>query len=398
MNSYQRYKKKKRQFSQIHYCGVDFGASLGSYVGLIEWGIKRKFLFALTLLFKKYSLKYYKGEKYLCTYYLERSDYKELRDFYLGRIDGVRTEKIEYRFSFLHGLRSFYYIVDAILIFAKSPCSSLSDFLLILFCVRNLKYLEGSIFCQGLPEKYIAFNSAYEYESIITSFLRSKGVKTASFQHAHFVRYLDPKPFDVISYDNICSEVLFSWGPMSHEMVVSQSSVNVDVVRLGPPFDLPPSRVENHFGDSVYVILPRAMFSDYSAQLIVMLESREESFVVRAHPSDSESARAIEQGKNLRACQHKTLLEALSRPYRAVLSFNSTAIFTALGLGHKVLLFHPDQLEFVVDGVFEVRSSFELDAALDAPLLTPEMPLQNVFYDLAPGAQLRVLSEWLNSD
>ena len=49
----------------------------------------------------------------------------------------------------------------------------------------------------------------------------------------------------------------------------------------------------------------------------------------------------------------------------------------------------PDQLEFV--GTRIRGASFELDAALDAPLLTPEMPLQNVFYDFTRCATKSVI-------
>jgi hypothetical protein len=366
---YKEYKKLKGLLEGKSYKGYPLHLVLGSYLGMMIWKPSLSRFIRYILLNVK-NFKFPNSEKTINTFSVKRDDYLDLIKAYFPdskpqylRVDnGNKQEK-----PVLSAFMSITAFVRSC-IFASTIKCSLKERLKLIVALSIAFKVIDELEKQNIQcEKYIAFNSSYLIESFLCYYFRKRGVKTYSLQHGMYFNYINDTPFDVINFENICANELLVWGEYSKkeiELLIPKSS---SCMVFGYPKSRFPTVLSPAPMDKVLVLLPRNIYLDNTFLLLEYLKKYDLQYIVRPHPSvAAEVKQVVEPQKNFELDTNAILSETLAKfKYKAVISFNSTAVFEAALCEQNVFLFTTDKDEFRNPGFreFDLDSNFadELD-------------------------------------
>lgn len=343
-SAYNLYKKLKKKYVSATYRGVNVGYVLGSFLAEYSWNGRRSY-YSLRLMFITFEIDIDDDPQgNLATYYIDRADYAEL---YRGYKFGFEPKKINSKLSIFSFLNRFKYIPKVLKISRQlSFFSPLSVFFL-WFAVSLIEETFDKL--QSLKiYNYVAFNSAFKFESVISLVFMSLGVKTYSLQHGMYLKYEEDPPLDIINYENNCSQFLLLWGEYTRDQIKDYIPSHCNLLCAGYPELKIKSRKRI---PSLFVALPRSLYSKSSLKLLDILEKSGFQCIVRSHPNDKLTKQVIKKYKNLVHDNNPTLREALqSNIYLLVISFNSTALFEGILFEQKCAQFI-DENEFLMPKV-----------------------------------------------
>lgn len=391
MNYLERYKELKKSLTGLSYRGYPLDRVCGSYLAAIVWqpNIARWFKF---ILFKASQIPFIKGdEKLILTYSIEREDYKQLMSAYFPEIEpscvGFKNSLVQLLVS-ICSTPKFFLRAKAMI---RERELSLKDYLTLLvvtnIAVKIIDELESRD--EVKTNAYVAFNSSFLLESFFTYYFKKRNIPTYSLQHGMYCKYTNQAtPYDVINYENICADTLLTWGTFTVEQINELVPNDVTLKVIGNPL----IQVNSTTLDSrteIYVLLPRDIYWKESFELLSLLKKLDTySFIVRPHPSVKNKVEHYCNNQSNFEVDTNTNSNTLIASYyfKAVISFNSTSVFTALA--HQQNFFYYDNRSEIDVDTFSAFSTY--DELLTLFEKQPKKRSANYFY-----AQISNLTETL---
>ena len=319
---------------------------LGSYIALSIWGGESVKSWLIKFLFKFNLGIDDQYKKIFTTYSIDRPDYHYLMHQYFGQDSkpffvGIKNSKSE---LLSNPLSDLYYALKSV-VFICNIQIGLFDRIkfmpLLSICFKIIDSLESKkINC----EKYIAFNSSYKVESFLCFYFRNRGIETISLQHGMYYKYHNEVPLDIINYENVCADLLLTWGRYSYEQTSEFLPKSSRSIIFGYPFEK--QRKQDLLeSDDIYVVLPRVIYWDAAKDLLRILSSINPTvnYIVRPHPS----IRLFLQEWIDNCLDKRFFLDDTDllvnvfkeKSFKAVVGFNTTAIFQALLYDQNVLIY-----------------------------------------------------------
>lgn len=192
-------------------------------------------------------------------------------------------------------------------------------------------------------KSYVAFNSAYDMETILTLFFKEKGVRTFQISHGlSYIDYLLFKPFDIITAENINAENVIVWGKSSKEDLVKNYNFSSDKISIGgnPKYSLKSNLINLDF-ENCLVFLGRNIYDQGNFELLKVLVNIKQlkpsmNFYVKPHPNSnlSEIKLICERYGIIYLGIKDTVFELLnSHKYDFTISYNTTVYYESLNFG-----------------------------------------------------------------
>ncbi|WP_413693978.1 hypothetical protein [Psychromonas sp. KJ10-2] len=177
-----------------------------------------------------------------------------------------------------------------------------------------------------------------------------------------YFNYINDTPYDVINYENVCSDYLLLWGNYSKNEISKLIPNSSNYIVFGYPKSKFPILSKQIKSERIFVILPRDIYLDDSIKLLNFLKDYKIQFTIRPHPSISTKINdIIKSNDNFIIDSAMLLSESLNKhKYRAIISFNSTAIFEAALYEQNVYLFKTNKNEFKNPGFNELTLESDL--------------------------------------
>lgn len=363
---------------------------LGSYIAQNIWKEPSVRLWFRQILFK-FNLKLNNLEReVLSTYSTDRSDYLELIHNYLGKDSNpllVRNKdtKKDLLSSPLSDIR---YAFRAAVFVRRLNLSRWQKINLLPVLSIGYKIIDALESFDIKCEKYVAFNSSYLIESFLSYYFRIRGVMTFSLQHGMYYKYQNKIPIDIINYENVCAEVLLTWGRYSSEQINEFLPNSSRALIYGYPLKQTlKKKILN--SEDILIVLPRSIYWDLSKYVLERLKSLNVlgKFILRPHPSISLNVQdwlARQDGNKFCIDSTKSLSEAFERTlFSAVIGFNTTAVFQALLHDQNIIIYESEDDEFENPG-FKSFSRFHdnqyIEKLFDEPNVEKMLQLKNYFF------------------
>jgi len=255
---------------------------------------------------------------------------------------------------------------------ASKDLSGIEKFYIFLsiYSALNFYYYLEKTFSEINPEKYLSFNSSYQFESIMTLYFRYKGVETYSMQHGMYFEFKNRIPFEMITSYFCTAKNMLLWGEFSKQQIQKYVPENTNLIVIGNPlysnYDSEKLDVYSVLSTKVIVGLPRGVYEKEVLKLLRVLESpllSEYEFVVRPHPNldKKKIVGFIKDNPNILLSSKRTLNEDIEESaYRAMIGFNSTVLFEGLTYKLPVLQYRSGNDEFYDVGFPEFSNSQQL--------------------------------------
>ncbi|MFA0087029.1 hypothetical protein [Vibrio sp. 10N.261.51.F12] len=350
---YNRYKELKNKLFFFDYKDYPLDLVLGSYLARMVWQPSIR-LFVSYFLFNVKDFPNLNSGDTILTYSTKRNDYYELMSRFFPniipqyvRIESTGNGKVNNLFE---SIRATF---RATVFLRNVKCKINDKIILVLGVSLAFKVIDEIEKKDIKCKRYIAFNSSYLIESFLSYYFRKRKIQTYSLQHGIYFDYINEKPIDVINYENVCANEIIMWGEYSKREVenIIPSSSRCKVYGY-PVEDIP----ERMVSKAILVLLPRKIYLKECVELIEYLKKFDEEYIVRSHPSIISNMQEMELYKNNISIDNNSSLKEtlLKYRYRAVIGFNSTALFEASLYKQKVLLFKTDNQEFRNPGFKEI--------------------------------------------
>ncbi|MEA5428595.1 hypothetical protein [Arcicella lustrica] len=356
LKSFDRYCELKKELS-LEIEGFDYSILLSTDLIKLTYRMYDNDYFSLKKivrqLFKIPNLKEIKKafllKNSLITVSANRSDYNEL-------INEIRTfvndsdfiplykiaDRLYYNFNLLITFKVFFYFL-----FSYSKEFNIKERVYLasraLFYRNVLKSLsELFLDFDTTDKKYIAFNSSFDNECLLTEFFNSIGIKT--YQLSHGLSYIDYKlfkPFDCITAENIRAKTVLVWGESSKkDLILNYSFSDLRIIVAGnPKYSLKKITVKQTF-KCCAVFLARDIYQDGNIMLINILGKLAIDlgieFHIKLHPLSNKEilSEAISVNRLAFIPIDYTIKEILEdNQYDFAICYNTTVYFEAMYYG-----------------------------------------------------------------
>jgi len=350
--NYDEYRKQKKELKRLKAHDIRWDLALGSY--LTHMIRSKSFIAILKLFFEKYTVvKRDDGDggksdvSYI--YYANREDYVNLINGYRARKPG-ELYQIKRHLSLISFLKTIFIVFSGEVFCTTGNDVRFANRLLFYFGKRVFYELSGEQFSKLKNKEVIFFNSSFKAESIMAQICNLGGVDTSSMQHGMYFHYKKGETSDIINYENVNAKKLMCWGNYSYSQISKRVPDGCVASIYGYPFDAEVKHEENR--DVIYVVLPRPHYYRESKELLSVLQSSQYEFIVKLHPSDDVLKRQLlVYSDKFIIDDRRTWKDAmLTTKYKAVIGFNTTAIFDALLRGQRVFIYDSGKNEMEYPG------------------------------------------------
>lgn len=373
---YLKYKKIKSSLAKYGYKDISTDKLAGFNVAYIVYSfasmsLTEKIKLLINFLFFIPRVKFSAGEsRAVYGWSIDRKDYKFLSDGYKKSMDKCFTDLC---LSFQGASKKIRIDCKSLWVAGKiayhADLSEAKDKAIVFFSVYKsisfLNYLEKNFDASGL-EIYLSFNSSFDYESVLTLFLKGKNVLTYSMQHGMYFKYENSIPFDVINYENVTADYLLAWGEFSKQQIADYLPKETKVIVFGHPHHKDDSfDFQRKDSNKILVGLPRQLYIQENKKLLSLIKSKDLKnycFSVRPHPSnDKDSIRKmIQDHENIIISDEKNLIDELrDGGFACFVGYNSTLLFEVAHYGLPVLQFLSGNDEFLKAGFYEFKTPDE---------------------------------------
>ena len=357
---YDRFREMMKVVSNREYKGIPVDKLSGFFLATMayhfsERGLLKKIIMVVKYIFFVPRFNAYKGSgRALFVSSIPRDDYKQLSDAYKKQFncafdDEVVSGKVlGWRFNF--DSRALGFALKTA--FAGRASLSFAIFLSVYHAAASFNYLLKKVDPAGV-DLFLAFNSAYEYECLVTLLFRYSGVETYTLQHGMYYEFKSVVPFEMIGmYFNVAN-VFLAWGEFTKKEISKHIEPYTEIRVVGNPIYNNVKIVDcrDTCSMKVLVCLPRMTYWKEVVNLLRLLSSSELAgyeFVIRPHPSLNLSEISVLCGNsiNLELSSKRLLADEYADKYRAVLSFNSTVVFESLFYGLPIVQYISGNDEF----------------------------------------------------
>lgn len=361
-NKYNCYMKIKSDLKGLYYKGYPLDFVLGSYIAMMVWKPSYK-IFRSYIFFNASRIPDIESRKVIYTLSTKRDDYLGLYSGYFKDLDyqyvRVRNRKVDF---FLTFFSSIYFLIKAFFYVGKNGSGFLDKFYLSISVSLAYKIINELERRDIKCKKYVAFNSSYLIESFLSFYFRNRGVDTYSLQHGMYCQYSRDKELDVINYENICAAEFLAWGQYTKEQIEPMAPSHTKISVFGyPKPTVNPDRIQD---ERILVLLPRDIYWADSKRLMKFLVGKEQTYLIRSHPSIKNKT-SVFSSENIFFDENETLSKTMRESkFKAVISFNSTAIFEAYLFEQNVIFFNSQSKEFENPGFQEISLKSNLKKCL----------------------------------
>ncbi len=364
-NCFQKYIELKRKFGFV-YKEIDLGKVLAHDLAKVTFnqnGTNRAIEIFHNLFYKidfnqlKQSMV---SNKIVCIYSVDRLDYKHQLDQTFKHIDSTKIWILS-DFSWKKSLNIFR-IFKAFFYTLKISGAYQLNFTQIFFLASRLVYYKN--LCDQLYKTFdkfdnegkvfVAFNSAFTVENLLTQFFRSQNIRTISLSHCIFTTYKSFVPLDIINAENIVSEKLLVWGESSRRHLINHFGVSKDSVEVAgnPKYALKVINVKQSFKKGV-VLLGRKIYEESNFDIVNILKELSNTlpnicFELKLHLSlDSTIYKRLCDGTNISVIEGKESLNELfeQKDYDFAIVNNSTAYYEAMYYDMVCFRYEPSENE-----------------------------------------------------
>ncbi|PWK77723.1 hypothetical protein LX99_02608 [Mucilaginibacter oryzae] len=353
----------------LKYKGIDFNRILAHEFLLITFRSsefeKLRYYQIISLFFKVRKLGKLRdvfSKNILVTNGIDRNDYTEL-------IEGFTKDLSDYSYYSLTGLpneytvklslKSFFSAVNYVF-FKKRRCiNSFKEKLCIAGAIvyyrRILDDLENSfagINLQG--KKYVAFNSAYDIETLITLFFKSKGVTTYHLSHGvSYIKYKKTMPLDRVNGENITADNILVWGESSKRDLINNYSIFPEKILVAgnPKYPKRKINVKQSFKTGI-VFLGRNIYDDQNVRIVEIVGEVSKlwqiKFVIKPHPrSDLNRIRLVAKNYDIDVVDTKYTINDILKTgsYDFAIAYNTTVYYEAMYYSLVCLRYDQDENE-----------------------------------------------------
>jgi len=210
----------------------------------------------------------------------------------------------------------------------------------IVFYLRTIKLLDKNFKDVDFKAKsYIAFNSAFDLETLITQFFNQKGVKTYHLSHGlNNIRYKIFTPHDFVNGYNINSKFVLAWGESSRDdLTKNYLNGSFKIKIAGNPKYPSKSIVTKNTFKSCIVFLARPVYEKYNYKLLDLLGQYSQTsnikFSIKAHPySNQKSISELSNKYSFTLIDKNLTISKILKDsnYDFAICFNSNVYYEAL--------------------------------------------------------------------
>nr|WP_294795871.1 hypothetical protein [uncultured Mucilaginibacter sp.] len=353
MTNFERYKQLKSQIA-IVYNSIDFSKALSFECSQIAFNKQSIAAIKFTDLFKfcyasrdvTKLVNAFKEHATVLTTVYTRKDYEELIEksfFNVKDFVRVTIDDLPYKSRFSFSLSK--YLLATKLFFQFSGLNlSLKERVYLatrfIYQANFIDFLDTSF--EGVDvhrNKYIAFNSAFDIETVLTLFLNKKGVDTYHFSHGlSYITFKYNVPIDILNTYNISAKKVLVWGQSSKIELLSKTAfLPGDIFIAGnPKYADRKIDVKKTFSSCI-IFLGRSIYDSGNIELlklVALIKNRYDiNFTVKAHPASQQSLFLPilnQHGINLLSNQETINSILASNEYDFAVSYNTNAYFEAL--------------------------------------------------------------------
>lgn len=355
-NDFERYKSAKSKLS-LTYKGYPINKLISSYLIRITYNSTNpyEFKFSRLIYYFIYSfsanrlIEILKLENIYSRLFPDRVDYENLIEGYRQKqkehsdiidFDFVTDRKI----NLINVITSFFQILTRL--YGSFKLIELIYLAAILCHFKNqIDRLESINDCK--TKKYYAFNSAYGYDTLMTLYFQKQGILTYGLQHAVYFDYKSYIPFDVINYENFCSEYFLAWSESSIEILAEYGLDPKNGVVFGHPLYVDGSINTLDSFENPLLLLPRGIYDMSSSQLLNELVNTnfQGKFGLKPHPTSNIDLSEFEDKVEL--VSNDISLDKLlkSGNYDCSITFNSSVFYQSWYFGIPSFLYSPGENE-----------------------------------------------------
>lgn len=351
------YRDVKSQLTFI-YNGIEFNKILTpEFIQLIFWRDsfrKISYLSIIGYFFKRLKLNdllnAFERNNIVVTNCSNRKDYLELIEKSLYDIDNLEHVKITSCQSYYSLFTSIEHLVKVIkYVFFEFNYTEFTFKEKMYLCSHMVYYANilddlerrsSRIDFEG--KKYIAFNSSFDLESLITLFLRQKSVATYHLSHGlTYVKYKISEPFDCVNGENICSENILVWGESSKIDLIENYKIDSKkiIVAGNPKYPFVNILPKTTFKYGI-VFLGRSIYDKENIILLKLLGECSEAlnikFDIKIHPlSNYKNIENICKNYNIQIVNPENTISTLlsSGLYDFSVCYNTTVYYEAMYYG-----------------------------------------------------------------
>ncbi|MDN3583736.1 hypothetical protein [Mucilaginibacter flavus] len=188
-------------------------------------------------------------------------------------------------------------------------------------------------------KKYIAFNSSYDIESLLTIFFKNKGMITYHLSHGvSYINYMISRPLDNVNGTNINADYVLVWGQSSKDDLINNHNLNENriLVAGNPKYPAKSISVKNTFKKGV-VFLGRDIYDTQNIEILNILGRvspvLDINFEVKPHPrSDLNRLREVADKYSIKMLDTKLTMNELfkSENFDFSICYNTTAYYEAM--------------------------------------------------------------------
>ncbi len=349
-NSYSLLKSKYN----FKYKGIDFNKILAHEFLLITFRQSEfeqlKYYQIISMLFKTRHIEKLKSVftgDILITSGIDRKDYTELIDSFTEKIDNYSyylLTKIPNKYTIKINPAQLLGAINYVFLKKRFDNSGFKEKLCVAIAIvyykRIIDKLGASFAGMDLKgKKYVAFNSAYDIETLITLFFKNIGVTTYHLSHGvSYIRYKKLVPLDSVNGENITADNVLVWGESSKRDLVNNYNLNEKRVFVAgnPKYLKKEIEVKQTFKAGI-VFLGRNIYDDQNVRIVEILGEVSRKWqlkiVIKPHPrSDLERIKLTANNFNMEVIDTKYTINDILRSggYDFAVSYNTTVYYEAM--------------------------------------------------------------------
>ncbi|MBU1437769.1 MAG: hypothetical protein KJ930_08100 [Gammaproteobacteria bacterium] len=304
---------------------------------------------------------------------IDRSDYKVLASGYQkklgGDFDSICLSGNIVGWVFFFSFSAFFNAAK--IAFTANKSGVKKRLFLFSACFQSMNFLEflRQRFKNPNTSRYLSFNSSYDYESVFTLYLRSKGIPTFTMQHGVYYQFKGKIPFEMIGMYFSTAETFLAWGDFTVNEINHYLAPATEMVVFGHPVYSARTVKKCHSPSSrnILILLPRVTYTEEIFSFLDILideRFRQYEFTLRLHPSLAVS----EVEHKLISCQNFKISTAalfdyeFEKDFLCVAGFNSTTLFESIYYGLPILQFISGNDEYRNVGFLEFADCQGLSA------------------------------------
>lgn len=218
-----------------------------------------------------------------------RKDYMEILDYASSEVESKEivnfSKKLNICIPRLKTVFDSYNVCRGLFEILTENKSKMFVFSRTMFYLNSLRKLKKRKFN---VTNYIAFSSVHTFESLLTNYLSSLGVRTYTLQHGVAHIHTGNIPLDMLSYENFNADFQLCWGQYSKEEYISYGIKSESLMIAGYPKNIQKTceKEKDLEENSIIIFLARHKYHESNIFLLEkILKNTDYKLFLKPHPS-----------------------------------------------------------------------------------------------------------------